>query len=198
MTGIGHNGGPKRLRRGWQRHCWTQSRKALIGKRMPIEVVRTRIRRARELGLGYPQYASILLGSGRDIVGFLFTVEGLHLRLRKRLEMPAVVQGKLRGLEGVQLMSFAPSGEPVEAFRAEVSDVAGVPFASVGPEAEGPLGWSAARSAVRTVLDPLSLPSDAVVMIGMRDDEARMAQAAKLARFIPAKEYFSTASGNSA
>lgn len=190
MAGIGHNGGPNQLGRGWQRHCWTQSRKALIGKRMPIEVVRTRINRARELGLEYPQYASILLGSGRDVVGFLFTVDGLQLRLRKRLEMPDAVQEKLKGLERVQLMGFAPSGEDAEAFRAEVSHVAGVPFVSTAPEAEGPLGWSAARAAVRAVLDPLQLPSDAVVMIGTRDHEAQMAQAAKMARFIPSEAYF--------
>ncbi len=193
MAGIGHNGGPKRLGRGWQRHCWTQSRKALIGKRMPIEVVRTRIKRARELGLEYPQYASILLGSGRDVVGFLFTVDGLQLRLRKRLELPETVQEKLQGLDRVTLMGFAPSGEDTDAFRAEVSDVAGAPFASVGPEAEVPLGWSTARAAVRAVLDPLKLPSDAVVMIGTEDFEAQMAQAAKLARFIPSAEYFGAA-----
>lgn len=198
MAGIGHNGGPKRLGRGWQKHCWTRSRAALIGTRMPIEVVRTRIRRARELGLEYPQYASILLGSGRDVVGFLFTVDGLQLRLRKRLDMPDAVQDKLRGLERVSLMGFAPSGEDVEAFRAEVSDVAGVPFVGVAPEAQGPLGWSAARAAVRAVLDPLKLPSDAVVMIGTRKDEAAMAQAAKMARFIASAEYFGGAGANSA
>lgn len=190
MAGIGHNGGPKRLGRGWQKHCWTRSRNELIGKRMPIEVVRTRIRRARELGMDYPQYASILLGSGRDIVGFLFSVDGLQLRLRKRLEMPDTVQDKLRGLERVQLASFAPSGEDPSVFRNELSDVAGVPFASCAPESEGPLGWSAARTAVRAVLDPLQLPSDAVVMIGTRDAEAQMAEAARLARFIPSGDYF--------
>ncbi|WGI21099.1 hypothetical protein [Amylibacter sp. IMCC11727] len=190
MAGIGHNGGPKRLGRGWQKHCWTQSRNALIGKRMPVEVVRMRIKRARELGLEYPQYASILLGSGRDIVGFLFSVDGLQLRLRKRLEMPDLVQDKLRGLDRVTLTAFAPSGETPKRFQRELSEVAGVPFASCAPEAEGPLGWSAARAAVRAVLDPLSLPSDAVVMIGTRAEEARMAEAAHLARFIASGDYF--------
>jgi hypothetical protein len=198
MASIGHNGGPKRLGLGWQKHCWTQSRKALIGKHIPIEVVRMRIRRARELGLEYPQYASILLGTGRDVVGFLFTVDGLHLKLRKRLEMPDVVQDKLRGLEQVSLMGFSPSGEAPEAFRVEVSDVAGVPFASVAPEAEGLLGWSAAKAAVRAVLDPLQLPSDAVVMVGTQDHEAHMVQAAKMARFISSEDYFGRAQANSA
>lgn len=153
-------------------------------------MVRTRIKRARDLGLEYPQYASILLGSGRDVVGFLFTVDGLQLRLRKWLEMPESVQEKMQGLERVSLMGFAPSGEDADAFRCEVSDVAGVPFVGAAPEAEGPLGWSAARAAVRAVLDPLKLPSDAVVMIRTRDHEAQMAEAAKMARFIASDAYF--------
>ena len=165
-----------------------KSRKALIRKRMPIEMVRTRIKRARELGPEYPQYASILLGSGHDVVGFRFTVDGLQLR--KWLEMPESVQEKMQGLERVSLMGFAPSGEDADAFRCEVSDVAGVPFVGAAPEAEGPLGWSAARAAVRAVLDPLKLPSDAVVMIGTRDHEAQMAEAAKMARFIASDAYF--------
>ena len=198
MAGIGHNTGPKQLGRGWQKHCWTQLRKALIGKRMPIEVVRTRIRRAWELGLEYPQYASILLGSGRDVIGFLFTVDGLQLKLRKRLEMPDNVQEKLRGLERVSVMSFAPSGEAPDVFRREVSDVAGVPFVGSAPEVEGALGWSAARAAVRAVLDPIKMPSGGVVMIGTRDSEARMAQAAKMSRFIPSAGFFGTAGANSA
>jgi hypothetical protein len=198
VAGIGHNNGPKQLGLGWQKQCWTQSRNALIGKRMPIEVVRTRIRRARELGLEYPQYASILLGSGRDVIGFLFTVDGLQLKLRKRLEMPDTVQDKLRRLEHVSLMSFAPSGEAPAAFLREVSNVAGVPFLSAAPEVEGVLGWSGARAAVRAVLDPLKMPSGGVVMIGTRESEARMAQAAKMSRFIPSGAFFGTVGANSA
>ena len=198
MAGIGHNNGPKQVGLGWQKHCWTQSRNALIGKRMPIEVVRTWIKRARELGLQYPQYASILLGSGLDVIGFLITVDELQLKLRKRLEMPDTVQDKLRGFERASLMSFAPSGEPPEMFRREVSDVVGVPFVGVAPEVEGVLGWSAARAAVRAVMDPLKMPSGAIVMIGSRENEARMAQAAKMLRLIPSAAFFGTVGANSA
>ena len=51
--------------------------------RLPLEVVRRRVARARQLGLAYPQYAAILLGTGRDIVAFLFTDGGLRLRLER-------------------------------------------------------------------------------------------------------------------
>jgi hypothetical protein len=178
---------------GWQRHCWTKARKDLLGKAIPIEIVRMRIKRARELGLSYPQYASIMLGSGRDIVGFLFTVDGLQLRLRKQLEMPDVVQDKLQSLRKCNLAAFAPSGEHPETFRIELQQVAGVPFSATAPEPECDVNWPAARNAIRAVLDPLKLPGDAVVMIGTCDMEKQWAMAGKIARFIPASEYYSDA-----
>lgn len=149
-----------------------------------------RIKRARELGLAYPQYASIMLGTGRDIVGFLFTVDGLHLRLRKRLEMPDQVQDKLQSLRKCNLMAFAPSGENPEAFRVELQQVSGVPIAAATPAPEIGVNWPAARKAIRAALDPLKLPSDAVVMIGTREVENQWAAAGKLARFIPASDYY--------
>jgi len=190
---IGHNNGPSmKTGLGWQRHCWAKARKELLGKTIPVEIVRMRIKRARELGLAYPQYASIMLGSGRDIVGFLFTVDGLHLRLRKQLEMPDTVQDKLQSLRKCSLMAFAPSGENPDAFRQELQQVAGVRFSSASPEPEDEINWSAARRAIRTALDPLKLPSDAVVMIGTRDAEKQWAAAGKIARFIPASDYYGT------
>ena len=189
---IGHNNGPSmKTGLGWQRHCWTKARKDLLGKAIPVEIVRMRIKRARELGLAYPQYASIMLGSGRDIVGFLFTVDGLHLRLRKRLEMPDRVQDKLKSLRKCSLMAFAPSGENPEAFRVELQQVAGAPFVAAAPEPRADINWPDARSAIRAALDPLKLPSDAVVMIGTRDMEKQWAAAGKMARFIPASDYYS-------
>lgn len=188
---IGHNKGPSmKTGLGWQQHCWQKARKDLMGKAIPIEIVRMRIKRARELGLAYPQYASILLGTGRDIVGFLFTVDGLHLRLRKRLEMPDLVQDKLQTLDKCTLMAFAPSGEAPGAFQMELQQVAGTPFASSAPQPETDANWPKARCAIRAVLDPLKLPSDAVVMIGTRDVEKQWAAAGKMARFIAASDYY--------
>lgn len=190
---IGHNKGPSlNTGLGWQKHCWSKARKDLLGKAIPIEVVRMRIKRARELGLAYPQYAAIMLGTGRDIVGFLFTVDGLHLRLRKRLEMPDQVQDKLQSLRKCNLMAFPPSGENPETFRVELQQVAGVPFVAAAPEPKADINWPEARSAVRAALDPLKLPSDAVVMIGTRDMEKQWAAAGKMARFIPSSDYYST------
>lgn len=187
--GIGHNNGPE-PDFGWRRYAWKRARANLVGARLPVEIVRIRVRRAAALGLAYPAYASILLGSGRDIVGFLFTVDGLQLRLRRRLEMPAAVQDRLRRVEGCALMALSPPEEAAEPFREELQDVAGAPFAAAAPAPEPGAAWGVARAAIRAALAPLALPGAAVVMIGAREEEARWAEAAKLARFLPTHAYF--------
>ncbi len=55
----GHNGGPTLEPGGaWRRHCWRKARADLL-PHLPIEVLRTRVRRAGELGLDYRTYASV-------------------------------------------------------------------------------------------------------------------------------------------
>ena len=149
-----------------------------------------RMRRAQELGLSYPQYASILTGSGRDIIGFLFTAEGMHLRLQRRLEMPQTVSTKLADLRNCQLLAFAPSGEAPEPFRAELAQISGLDIAAAGPGPLDPAGWALARQAIRSLLDPLRLPGNAVVLIGTRAEEEYWASAGKLARFLHRDTYF--------
>ncbi|MEO1424732.1 MAG: hypothetical protein AAFV09_16370 [Pseudomonadota bacterium] len=187
--GIGHNKGPK-PGAGWRRHCWRKARAELLGPTMPIEIVRRRVRRARQLGLSYPEYASILLGTGRDVTAFLFTVEGLYLRLTRELEMPGRVREAVQRIDRCALTGFSPSGEVPEAFRVELSTAAGCPIASVAPEPEPPVGWAEARRAIRATLDPLRLPGNSVVMIGSREVEADWARAANMARFLPRERYF--------
>ncbi|QIE55533.1 hypothetical protein G5B40_08730 [Pikeienuella piscinae] len=190
--GIGHNSGPA-LDHGWRRYAWKRARRELAGARVPIEIVRIRVRRAAALGLAYPAYASILMGTGRDIVGFLFTVDGLQLRLRRQLEMPSEVQDRLRAVRKCSLLALSPPEEDAEPFLRELECVAGAPFAGAAPAPAPEAGWGAARSAIRAALAPLALPGGAVVMIGAREEEARWAEAARLARFIPSRDYFGVA-----
>ena len=78
MSGIGHNKGPTREKgAGWRRVAWKKSREALLPK-LPLEVVRMRVRRARELGLDYKSYAGFRAANGRDIVAFLFSSNALR------------------------------------------------------------------------------------------------------------------------
>lgn len=163
-----------------------------MGNKVPLEIVRIRVKRAQALGLSYPQYASVLMGSGRDIVGFLFTVDGLQLRLRQRLELPDQVRTKLGAIGDCGLLAMAPSGEPPEAFRLELSDVSGAEFVHAGRPPEVNASWSATRDAIRSTLDPLKLSSKSVVMIGGRGFEEDWALAGNLAKFIPSESYFSS------
>ncbi|QHQ33753.1 hypothetical protein [Algicella marina] len=188
MTGIGHNKGPSlEPGAGWRRYAWKRARQSLMKEAVPLEIVRLRMRRAKELGLAYPQYASILRGTGRDVTAFLFTCDGLGLRLRRRLEMPQPVRDKLGGLIRTDLLALAPEGEVPEEFRAELEDVSGLRFAAAGVAA--PTGWRASAEAVRSVLGPLKLAGDAVVLIG-ENEAAGLVVAGKLAGHLQREAYF--------
>lgn len=189
LPGIGHNQGPHLDQNtGFRRIAWKKARAQLI-TRLPLEVIKRRVRRATELGLDYPAYASILLGTGRDIVGFLFTCDALGMRLSRSLPLPADVSAKLRRIERADAMLAAEHDRP-ETLADLLATETPISFATATrlprPEANGNAGFTAIRAA----LQPLKLPGDAVVMIGTQAHERNWADAARLARFIPAERYF--------
>lgn len=189
IAGIGHNQGPPLDQNtGFRRIAWKKARTELM-PRLPLEVVKRRVKRATELGLAYPDYASILLGTGRDIVGFLFTCDALGMRLSRSVALPSQVKKKLLSIERVDAMLAAENNRPdsiVELLAVETP----IHFTGVTrlpePEATGDTG----KAAIRAALDPLKLPGDAVVMVGTQTHERSWADAARLARFIPAERYF--------
>lgn len=187
-SAIGHNGGPPLdPERRWRAVAWGKARRDLV-KTLPIEIVRRRVARARDLGLAYPAYAAILMGTGRDIIGFLFTAEAIGLRLERAARIEAAAARKLGAVSGARRLLLGPAVAPVDlhaALSAQgiVFDAVGTAPAREAPDAQG-------RAAIRALLDPLRLPGDAVVMVGARPDERRWAEAARLARFIAAPAYF--------
>jgi len=196
LPGIGHNQGPPLdPARSWRRFAWKTARAALMPK-LPLEVVRRRVRRAAELGLEYPAYASILMGTGRDIVGFMFTCDALGMRLVRGLsvdEVPPDVAAKLRGLAGcAKILAARAPADPLRLCQ-HLSAGPGLIFdagAALPGRAEVP--WAEGRAAIRAALQPLKLPADAVVMVGTDPAERRWADAARLAQFLPAERYFGT------
>lgn len=189
LAGIGHNQGPPlEAGRSWRTHCWRRARRDLMPK-LPLEVIRRRVARARQLGLAYPQYASILLGTGRDIVAFLFTSDGLGLRLEHEARMPRHVAQKLVGLERCDRLLLAESGADIAVLRQTLADRR-IPFAALAPAPARHAAWSEGRAAIRALLDPCRLPGDAVVMVGTSAEERGWADAARLAGFLPAESYF--------
>lgn len=189
LPGIGHNlGPPLAAGRSWRTHCWKTARRDLL-PRLPLEVIRRRVARARQLGLAYPQYAAILLGTGRDIVAFLFTGESLGLRLERELSMPGQVAERLRSLERCDRLLMVEHGPDLAALGQDLA-ARRLPFATLSAAPPRSAAWSEGRAAIRAVLDPRRLPSDAVVMIGTAPEERVWADAAQLASFLPAESYF--------
>jgi hypothetical protein len=176
---IGHNNGPPLDpgQRG-RAHAWRVARRALA-PRLPLEVVRRRVARARELGLAYPVYASILLGTGRDVVAFLVTHDALMARARAEIGMAEQRKARLEAVRRCHrvLASPDPAG-PAFPFDAVIA----APREGAAPRIGG--------AVLRAGLDPMRLPGDAVVMIGARADQREWAEAARLARFIAADAFF--------
>jgi hypothetical protein len=190
LPGIGHNQGPPlEAGRSWRAHCWKKARHDLLPK-LPLEVVRRRVARARQLGLAYPQYASILLGSGRDIVAFLFTSDGLGLRLERELRLPQQVARKLAGLQGCDRLLLAAAGADLPTLGQALAERR-LSFAALAAAPPPGVSWGEGRAAIRSVLDLRRLPGDAVVMIGTAPHERAWADAARLAGFLPSESYFS-------
>ncbi|MEM6621820.1 MAG: hypothetical protein AAF674_06290 [Pseudomonadota bacterium] len=187
LAGMGHNQGPP-LDAGFsfRKFAWKKARAELM-PRLPLEVVRRRVRRAQELGLAYPQYASILLGTGRDIIGFLYTCQALGLRLGRTPPVPGPVSAKLNGLNGCRRIVLAD--QDPGAVAAALAR-AGLTLDRVGEAPALRANRPASRDAIRAVLDPYQLPSDAVVLVGDAPHEKVWADAAGLARFLPADSYF--------
>ena len=189
LPGIGHNQGPPlEAGRSWRAHCWKAARRELL-PRLPLEVIRRRVARARQLGLAYPQYASILLGTGRDVVAFLFTSESLGLRLERELAMPGRVAERLRALERCDRLMIAEAGANIAALGHALA-ARQIPFAAVAVAPPRHAAWAEGRAAIRAVLEPGRLPSDAVVMVGTTSEERGWADAARLASFLAADSYF--------
>lgn len=194
LAGIGHNQGPALdMNTGFRRVAWKKARAQLM-PRLPLEVIKRRVRRATELGLEYPAYASILLGTGRDIVGFLFTCDAMGMRLSKTVPLPEDVQQKLDGLKQVNRLLAIEHDQPEampDLLSAQLQDrfvtATRLPSPNAAPQT--------ARAAIRAALDPLKLPGDAVVMIGTQAHERDWADAARLARFIPGDRYFGQHAG---
>lgn len=190
LPGIGHNQGPPLVAgHGFRVHAWKKARAELMPK-LPLEILKRRVARSKELGLAYPQYASILLGTGRDVIAFLFTSDAIGLRLVRGADLPDGARAKLADLQNVdRYLMTPPDSDPVEIGRF-LADTHQITFDGTGNAPAPPETPQNGRRAIRHLLDPKRLPGDAVVMIGTTFAERDWAFAARLAKFLPAEHYF--------
>ncbi|MDJ0993061.1 MAG: hypothetical protein QNI90_05770 [Dinoroseobacter sp.] len=184
-AGIGHNNGPS-MEPGftYRRGLWQKARKELIPKTLPIEVIRGRVRRAKELGLPYKTYASIRASSGRDVIGLLFSDNALRVR-RARLRMAHDRFEKLSQVSGCSLSAavHAPLN-PEEVIEANPI----LTFAGVAPGITAT--WPETATMLRAAVSPAGMPFDGVIIVGETGLEREWCAALKAAFFLPAQRYF--------
>lgn len=191
MTGgvvIGHNRGPAMdAGREWRRHCWTRARAELLPK-LPLEVIRLRVARARELGLDYARYATVRATTGRDVVAFLFSTNALRL-MREDDRLDADRRARLAALVGCgrRLAAYAPT-DP--AGLAAWLAAAGIPFEAAIRAPTVADSLPATRARLLAALEPGRLPRDAVMVVGDTPLEARWPAIAGLAGHVPAEDWF--------
>ncbi|MEM9757440.1 MAG: hypothetical protein AAF914_15665 [Pseudomonadota bacterium] len=181
MSGMGHNRGPSlEPGFGFRRHAWTKARNDLL-PRLPLEIVRIRVARAKRLGLDYRTYATIRATSGRDIVAFLYSGNALGLR-PGRVEIAADLRDSLADIDAARLAAVYAPAHPraVEAANPGVIDMAG--------RAPGfTETWRATRDQLGTLLTQAAVPRDGVVLVAATAVERDWCAAAGLAGLLSAE-----------
>ncbi|MXQ07975.1 hypothetical protein GQ651_08970 [Alphaproteobacteria bacterium GH1-50] len=183
MAGIGHNNGPTMEKgRAWRRYAWTRARADLLPK-LPLEVARRRVRRARELGIDYASYAGIRAATGRDIVALLFSTNALAAL--RDLNIPEERDATVQAVRGADLLAMVQPPIDPHTFRERhpvfIRAARAPGIASSWRETGGAL--ADLRGAV---------PADGVVVIGATHLERDWVAAGRLAGFIKADRYFAS------
>lgn len=187
MSTVGHNGGPSLMPgRGWQTHCWRKARADLL-PHLPIEVVRTRVKRAAQLGLDYKTYAGVRATTGRDLVAFLFSSNALRL-LAPAPSLPQDRASALSGMIDCARIALAQTPVTVDQVRLAAPVLDAVCLAPVAFSADRVM-----RDHLRAALK--NLPSDAVLLVGDTAWERDWSCSARLAGYLSADRFFVTGGG---
>ncbi|MCF2904535.1 hypothetical protein L0666_06015 [Octadecabacter sp. CECT 8868] len=181
MSGIGHNSGRvDEPGKSWRTHVWAKARQQLMPK-LPIEVIRRRVARAKELGLPYKTYAGLRAASGDDLIGFMFSNNALDV-LRRSDVVPAPKADKLSALKDTRTVGVA---------HAPVDPKQLVPPLEAAFTAPKPLApWVRTRAELRNVLATAGTPSSRVVLICETELEREWAEAGRMAGVLSASQYF--------
>lgn len=187
VAGIGHNGGPA-MDDGvsWRRHCWSVAREQLL-PHLPIEVVRMRVKRARELGLDYRTYATARESAGRDIIAFLFSSNALRV-FRPGDALPPDRVLRLREVAGAERALVAQPPLQAQALAARIEAEHGVGFSSAGPAPRFGAAWADIRAGVRQAIG--DLPPGGVWLIAETPEERLWCEAGRLGGHLTGERFF--------
>ncbi|MDJ0826047.1 MAG: hypothetical protein QNJ16_11150 [Rhodobacter sp.] len=186
IAGPGHNGGPALDGIGWRRHCWGRARSALL-PRLPVEVVRIRVKRAAEIGLDYRTYATVRASTGRDIVAFLFSTNALRL-FRADQALAVARADKLRAVRacGRAALAIAPLAPGTVLARVTAAHGPVLDAAHAAPRVHGT--WRDAAQAIQAAR--AGAPADGVLLIGDTAMERDWSMAGRLAGYLDAARFF--------
>ena len=211
---IGHNQGPPLdTGRAWRRTCWKKAQQA-AWKSPPVETVRRRSRRAKELGLTYRQYSLVLLDRGVHLAVLFFDLGGTLLRVEadeiyispsgQTEPLPGVVD-KLKRLRNCKVFVVTNqagvatgllTAEQAQAFVTDLDALCGGVLTDHRICFDPPGSGSAFRKpAPGMVLDLLAahrVAASAAVLVGDSENDRACAEAADLALFLWAWDYFET------
>ena len=181
MAGIGHNRGPG-MGSSFRAHCWSVARREILGARLPIEVVRLQVNRAKALGLDYKTYAGVRATTGRDLVAFLYSSNALGV-FRTTQPIDAAACDRIALVAASPHLGCSPGLAP---------DALGRQIGAASTRMLAPFGtsWSAMRDEMKGWLRAQGLPGDAVLMIGETGHEREMMTAGGLAGFVPGQRFF--------
>jgi hypothetical protein len=173
----------------WRRHCWSVARAELL-PHLPLEIVRLRVRRARELGLDYRTYATAHATTGRDIIAFLFSSNALRV-LRPGDPLPDDRAGKLRAIGNCATALLAhPPLDPAR-LAAEIADRHAIRFDPAAPAPRFAAPWRELRARVIAAL-PAGAAPGGVVLVGDTCAEREWCEAGRLGGYLEADRYFGT------
>lgn len=182
MAEIGHNKGPS-LEGGtsWRTVAWRKARAELLPK-LPLEVVRIRVKRAKALGLPYKTYAGIRASTGHDLVGFLFSSNALGV-YQAGQGAPALITDKLETLQACRQIGLAHRRIDLSTFRT---------LDQIAPAPKPHLTWAAMRDEMKAVIRMTGKPADRFVLVGDTIFEQEWAEAAQTAGYLAAPQFFTS------
>ena len=158
------------------------ARAELLGARLPIEVVRSQVARARELGLDYRTYAGVRATTGRDLVAFLYSSNALGV-FRRGQPVPGPEAARVAASAAAAHVGCSPGLAP-DALARQIGAASARLLAPFGSD------WAAIRDEMKGWLRAQGLPGDAVLMIGETAHEREMMASGGLAGFVAGQAFF--------
>lgn len=181
MSGIGHNSGHvDEPGKSWRTHVWAKARRDLMPK-LPIEVVRRRVARAKELGLPYKTYAGLRAASGDDLIGFMFSNNALDV-LRRGETVPIEKSAKLDALKDTRTVGLVHAPIMPNQLTPPLQT------AHIAPKPLAP--WGQTRDALRDIFALTGRPASRFVLICDTALEREWAEAGRMAGALPSPQYF--------